>query len=803
MARVQTDEMSTSASDSAEREREEYSDGEIVLVYETPSFDPDPVSVHGPLVVSGYALATSGSIDVEVEVAGRGSWVAPRCRRPDARLRFSDLGDRRPEMEPGFRLTLPTDEWAPGLIEVTVTARDRAGHERRLTRQVRWGPLVGQVLDDLHSVGAAMWWSTPAALDPPCGDFVFVGGWVAAEGTVSRVMVEFDGRERLPAAVRPAGPDIVSLLAPRRPAGDVVVYRALLDLRTARPGPHQLTIAAYTDADRVVRRGGTITVDPGERYRRWSRERPAPAARAPGRAKAAQDVALTVCVDWRDASSSAAAVLPSLEGQDHPNWSVRTIGAVPALIEDDQGWQRLRAGGRVREHAGDLGDALAALAAGGDARAVVLVRATDRLRRDALSLMASEIGGPPGADVVYADDDCLADGQITAPRLKPGWSPARALSHDYVGPLLAISATGARAALNASRELANSYAFLLAILDADLQVARIPEVLCTRSDDRASGGDLVAGALADFARRQGREVVLEPIDAQPGLRRVRWPLPGRPTVTVVIPTTGAREVLEPCLRSLRDCTAYAAFDVVLVDSGGGEAQTVAAEILDRAEWRVVSYEPDDARFNFARACNLGARSSAADDVLFLNDDVEALDPSWLERLVEGVHSPGVGVVGPRLLLPSGLVQSCGLDLRRLDVKGAGVSDLFAGLEGDSTGPFDVLVSPHERAAVTGACLLIRRSVLTDVGGWDERFPLDLNDADLCLRVWEAGLRVLVVPTAALVHRESATRVHMPSREAARRFQLRWASRYPDGDPWSHPGFSGGNEPVLPLPNDGF
>jgi GT2 family glycosyltransferase len=278
------------------------------------------------------------------------------------------------------------------------------------------------------------------------------------------------------------------------------------------------------------------------------------------------------------------------------------------------------------------------------------------------------------------------------------------------------------------------------------------------------------------------------------VRSIDWVVADAPPVTVVIPTTGRAEPLGSCLRSLLGSTDYERLDVLLVDSGGEAAATAEAAGIAA---KVVRY--DDAEFNFSRACNLGLEQAGGDLVVFMNDDVEALGPNWLVRLVAQAQLPTSGVVGAKLIYPGGLLQHVGLFLDRL--QSASTPDFAAAqfaFHQDSDDPGRLMNLPRDCSAVTGACMVSRKDVLADLGGWDEGFRIDFGDIDLCLRAIERGRRVLVEPRARLLHHVHATQGQQPHDEDdGRRFLARWAATYGAGDPWHHPACRFGRDWELP------
>ena len=143
---------------------------------------------------------------------------------------------------------------------------------------------------------------------------------------------------------------------------------------------------------------------------------------------------------------------------------------------------------------------------------------------------------------------------------------------------------------------------------------------------------------------------------------------------------------------------------------------------------------------------------AARSCLFLNNDIEVIEPDWLDELIRWAQRPDVGIVGAKLLYPDRTIQHAGV------VFGLGlVGHIFArAVEGES-GVFGSSESYRNYLAVTGACQIMRKDVFRQLGGYDERFRLSFSDVVLCMEAWKAGLRVVYTPYARLVHHESYTR----------------------------------------------
>ncbi len=251
-----------------------------------------------------------------------------------------------------------------------------------------------------------------------------------------------------------------------------------------------------------------------------------------------------------------------------------------------------------------------------------------------------------------------------------------------------------------------------------------------------------------------------------------------PLVSAVIPTKNSPENLERVLTGL-DSADWDSVEIVVVDNGSEPPVSLAEPLRGSAGTMRV-----DIPFNFPRLINVGVSSTKGAFVLLLNDDIEFTERSWLARLMAHAVRPDVGPVGAQLVYPDGTMQHCGMsripDGRFVhDLRGAAPDELVAcGYD-----------RPRAVAAVTAACLVVRRSVFDALGGLDPLFASDYNDVDFCLRAAQRGLKSVVVPTPGVVHHESSTRGVVPSeRELADwiRFRTRWPADNGQPSPSSGP-----------------
>lgn len=257
-----------------------------------------------------------------------------------------------------------------------------------------------------------------------------------------------------------------------------------------------------------------------------------------------------------------------------------------------------------------------------------------------------------------------------------------------------------------------------------------------------------------------------------------------PSVSIVIPTRDRADLLARAVETHFEKASWPALELVIVDNGSVEPETFALFDRLRARANVVILRRDEP-FNFARLVNEGVRASQGDVIALLNNDVETDDPDWLAPLVALAVDPRVGVVGVKLLHEDGTVQHAGI---ALGIRGL-TAHAGAGRAADDPGPYAMLTTTRLVSAVTGACLLTRREVFDELGGFDERFVVEFNDVDYCLRAGAAGYAVVYAAAPALVHKEGSTRQARPLRtqEVLDRtlFMNRWGGALVD-DPYYPP-----------------
>jgi glycosyltransferase involved in cell wall biosynthesis len=398
---------------------------------------------------------------------------------------------------------------------------------------------------------------------------------------------------------------------------------------------------------------------------------------------------------------------------------------------------------------------------------VALLDHDDELTPDALYEVVSLINRQPDTDMIYSDEDKIdAQGRRHSPFFKPDWSPDTFLSLMYtchVGvyrTALVRQIGGFRMGFEGSQD----YDLVLRLTEHTEEIRHIPRVLYHWRSIPASSAanfqsknyaqDAALQAIREALQRRGEDALVEPIDGLSGRYRVRYRLQGRPLVSIIIPTRDLSALLENCLKSIFNKTAYDRFEVIIVDNGSREPETL--DLFRR--W--TQKEPDRFRvvpfpipFNFPALINEGVRNAGGDLVLLLNNDIEVVSEDWLTEMAAQAMRPRVGAVGAKLLYPDDTVQHGGVVLGIGGI--AGHSHKY--FSNERPGYFDRLRITANYAAVTAACLMIKKERLLDVGGFDEALPVAFNDVDFCIRLLKTGYYNLCLTHLKIYHHESITR----------------------------------------------
>lgn len=385
-------------------------------------------------------------------------------------------------------------------------------------------------------------------------------------------------------------------------------------------------------------------------------------------------------------------------------------------------------------------------------------------------------------DLIYFDSDRIGkDGRKCDPSFRPEYDPDLLRKFNYIGNVFLVKREAAQSAGIPvwDGRPADEYHEFLKRIAAAMQV---------------KPGEESSGPVRHIAKVLYHEIRVQADDVSEE-EHVPTKKEDMELISVLIPNCDHLNDLERCIDSLRNVNAYGNLEILIIENNSRDPETFAG--YDRIcagdpRVRVVRYESQEPGFNFSAICNFGAVQAHGEYLLYLNNDTAVLKPSALWYMTRLARREDVGAVGALLMYPDHTVQHAGVILGWGGI--AGHAFQKESLD-NNLGTYPNLIFRHTRnvCAVTAACMMLRRAEFEKLGGFDEKLEVTFNDIDLCLRLRESGLRVLMCPDAELIHYESASRGAEDSEEKVKRFHSeirhfadRWEGALEKGDPFYNP-----------------
>lgn len=348
------------------------------------------------------------------------------------------------------------------------------------------------------------------------------------------------------------------------------------------------------------------------------------------------------------------------------------------------------------------------------------------------------------------------------------------------------------------------------------------------------------GAVAEHLRGHGYDhFQIESTRAFETIFRIRYKIEGTPKISILIANKDHAGDLRRCISSILEKSTYDNYEIIIVENNSTtqEIKDYYAELLGYAYegqtekrdaktvqnvhdggilWNengkdgkilenaaagnlrngslrigIVTYRGE---FNYSAVNNLGAKYATGEYLLLLNNDTEVITVNWMEELLMYAQRRDVGAVGAKLYYGDKTIQHAGVVIGLGAHRTAGHSHYRQHRQ--NLGYMGRLCYAQNVSAVTGACLMVKRSLFLEEKGLDEDFAISLNDVDFCLRLRNRGLLNVFTPFAELYHYESVSRglddtgekAERYNRESAR-FRERWKKELAEGDPYYNPNFS--------------
>lgn len=409
------------------------------------------------------------------------------------------------------------------------------------------------------------------------------------------------------------------------------------------------------------------------------------------------------------------------------------------------------------------------------------------------------------ADFIYTDENTFHKSPKDAfcPHFKPDYAPDTLRANNYICHFSAFTRELLEAAGNFRSEYDGSqdYDIILRLTEKAKKIVHIPIILYYwRAHPGSVASDIGAKPYAIDAAVRAITAHLQRVNLpgevsvanQSGIYRLKYEIEGKPLVSIIIPNYEHKADLQKCLESLYAKTSYSNFEIIVVENNSKTEEIFDYYKLIQKQWPNLKVVCWSGEFNYSAINNFGAGFASGEHLLLLNNDIEIISPEWIEEMLMYSQRSDVGVVGAKLYYPDDTIQHAGLGIGLLGLAG----HYFRGAGKKDVGYMCRLVYAQNLSAVTGACMMIRRSVWDEIGGLDEGFEVAFNDVDMCMRIRKAGYLVVWTPHAQLYHYESKSRGCEDTGEKQKRFsgevqrfRERWGEELEAGDPYYNPNLS--------------
>ena len=413
------------------------------------------------------------------------------------------------------------------------------------------------------------------------------------------------------------------------------------------------------------------------------------------------------------------------------------------------------------------------------------------------------------ADYVYCDETTFKSGDINkmlTMHFKPDYAPDNLRANNYICHFSVFSRElmDGTELFRSKFDGSQDHDMILRLTDRAKHVVHVPKLLYywrCHEGSVASGiqakpyaVEAARGAVAEHLRKHGfTHFQITSTRAFETIFRIRYQILGDPKVSIVIANKDHVEDLRRCITSILSKSTYDNYEIIVVENNSTtqEIQEYYRELEKEDRVRVVTYK---GAFNYSAINNLGVSEALGEYVLLLNNDTEVITVNWIEELLMYAQREDVGAVGAKLYYGDKTIQHAGVVIGLGAHRTAG--HVHYKQPKQNLGYMGRLCYAQDMSAVTGACLMVKKSLYEELGGLDETFAVSLNDVDFCLKLREKGLLNVWTPFAELYHYESQSRGLDDQGEKAERynkeselFRQRWKKVLEKGDPYYNPNFS--------------
>lgn len=409
------------------------------------------------------------------------------------------------------------------------------------------------------------------------------------------------------------------------------------------------------------------------------------------------------------------------------------------------------------------------------------------------------------ADVVYTDEDKVSmDGKhYFEPNFKPDFNLFRLRENNYICHIFAVKKELLEqvGTFRSEYDGAQDFDLIFRCCEQAKKIVHVPRVLyhwrshmnSTAANPESKRYAFEAGrrAIEAHYKRMGIPATVE-MTERPGWYRSHVEIQGEPLISIIIPNKDHIDDLELCISSVEERSTWKNYEILVVENNSENKETFAYYEALKGRYdnvRILTWKKE---FNYSSINNFAVKEARGEYLLFLNNDVEIITPSWIEEMLQNCQQDGVGITGAKLYYPDDTIQHAGVVVGLGGIAG----HIMCKAPRETVGYMGRMVCVQEISAVTAACMLVKASVFREVGGFDEELKVAFNDIDFCMKVRSVGQKVVFTPYAELYHYESKSRGLEDTPEKQQRFsrevkcfRRKWERELLKGDPYYSPNLS--------------
>lgn len=419
--------------------------------------------------------------------------------------------------------------------------------------------------------------------------------------------------------------------------------------------------------------------------------------------------------------------------------------------------------GNVNQHISGASNEAIKMASG---EYISLLDNDDTLTPNALFEIARVLNEDNKLDFIYSDEDKIeTNGTYSTPHFKPDFCLDLLLSNNYICHFSTIRKTlGDQIGwFRKGFEGSQDHDLFIRIIEQTSNIKHIPKILyhwrkipgstAATFSDKNYATDASVRALSDYLNRNNINGVVKK-DKYPGTYRIYRQISEEEKISIIIPFKDHSDILKTCIESIINKTDYKNYEIILVSNNSKEKETFNYIEVLLSKFSCISFYEYNTPFNYSKINNWAVKKAKGKYILLLNNDTEVIDGQWLNYMVEHIQRNDVGAVGAKLLYPDNTIQHAGVIIGIGGVANHAHKDL----PDQHPGYFCRAEVVSEFSACTAACLLIKKTVFNEVKGLNEdNLKIAFNDVDLCLKIREAGYKIIYTPYAKLYHFESKSR----------------------------------------------